>query len=216
MLLTINKNLTAKNRGRGRGDIYMALTRSFLRGLGLEDNQVTAIIEAHTDTVAGLKDEATTTKEKLEKEVDALHKELDDAKSGSGDWETKYNELNEQFEAYKTDQANKATQDAKANAYKALLKAAGVSDKRIDSIMRVSDMDTVTLNKDGSVRDADKLTENIKEEWSDFIVQTATAGAKVSTPPGSGKATMTKAEIKAIKDTKARQQAIAENIELFL
>lgn len=193
----------------------MALTRSFLRGLGLEDNQVTAIIEAHTDTVSGLKDEAAATQKKLEDQVDALNKEVESAKSGSGDWETKYNELHDQFETYKTDQANKATRDAKESAYKALLKAAGVSEKRIDSVLKVTDLETVTLNKDGSVRDADKLTESIKEEWSDFIVTTQQAGAQVSTPPGNGKNAMTKAEIMQIKDTQKRQQAIADNIELF-
>ena len=33
----------------------MALTRAFLKGLGLTDDQMSAIIEAHTDTVDGIK-----------------------------------------------------------------------------------------------------------------------------------------------------------------
>ena len=40
-------------------------------------------------------------------------------------------------------------------------------------------------------------------------------GAKVDNPPKTGKATKTKEEIMAIKDTAERQAAIAENHEAF-
>ncbi len=35
----------------------MALTRKFLAALGIEDDKVDEIIQAHTETVNGLKDE---------------------------------------------------------------------------------------------------------------------------------------------------------------
>ena len=35
----------------------MALTRKLLKGMGLTDEQVDTIIEAHTDTVDGLKEQ---------------------------------------------------------------------------------------------------------------------------------------------------------------
>ena len=40
----------------------MALTRKLLKGMGLTDEQVDTIIEAHTDTVDGLKDQISTYK----------------------------------------------------------------------------------------------------------------------------------------------------------
>ena len=40
---------------KGKEDRTMALTRKLLKGMGLTDEQVDTIIEAHTDTVDGLK-----------------------------------------------------------------------------------------------------------------------------------------------------------------
>ena len=67
-----------------------------------------------------------------------------------------------------------------------------------------------------TVEDADKLTEGIKADWADFVVNTVKKGVNNAKPPKSdGGGTMTKEEIMAIKDTAQRQAAIAENHELF-
>ena len=69
---------------------------------------------------------------------------------------------------------------------------------------------------EGKIKDAAKLTENIKTEWADFIVKTETKGANPATPPAhSGSGAKTKDEIMAIKDRSERRAAIAENLELF-
>lgn len=193
----------------------MALTRAFLRSLGLEDNQVTAVIEAHTETVEGIRNDASKAQEKLNNKVDALNKELADAKDGDSKWEDKYNELSKEYDSYKAEQNAKADKEAKKSAYKALLKEAGIADKRLDTVLKVTSLDEITLNKDGSIRDAEKLSESIKTEWSDFIVQTQQQGANVDNPPAGGKTYTSKAEIMAIKDTSKRQEAIRNNMELF-
>jgi hypothetical protein len=192
----------------------MAITKSFLKGLSLTDEQIEAIFEAHGETVNGLKDKIKSVEAEKQKEVDELTEKLESNNTNSTEWEKKYNSLAEEFDTYKADQDKKATISAKTTAYKSLLREAGISDKRMDSIMRVTDLEGITLNKDGSIRDSEKLSETIKEEWADFIVSTNVAGANVPTPP-TGKTSMTKAEIFAIKDTKARQKAIEENMELF-
>ena len=69
----------------------MAVTRSFLKGMGLTDEQVSAIIEEHTNTVNGLKEARDTYKADAEK-LTAVQKQLDDLKANSGDdWKEKYN-----------------------------------------------------------------------------------------------------------------------------
>ena len=45
----------------------MALTRKLLKGMGLTDEQVDTIIEAHSDTVDGLKEQVKTYKADAEK-----------------------------------------------------------------------------------------------------------------------------------------------------
>jgi predicted nucleic acid-binding Zn-ribbon protein len=152
-------------------------------------------------------------------EIDALKAEKNDAEdkvTNAEKWKTKYDALKEEFTSYKNDISAKETKATRSNAYKELLKQAGVSEKRLDSVLKVSDIDSLEMGEDGKFKDADKLIENIKTEWADFITTTETRGAKTSTPPsnnGGGK--MTKAEIMKIEDDGERQKAIAENHELF-
>ena len=80
--------------------------------------------------------------------------------------------------------------------------------------MKVADLSAVKV-KDGAIENAEELTRGIKAEWSDFITQESTRGATVQNPPSGSGTKKTKGEILAIKDTRERQQAIAENIDLF-
>lgn len=152
-------------------------------------------------------------------EIDALKGEkqnAEDKATSAEKWKTKYDALKDDFEAYKKDITAKESKAARSNAYKELLKQAGVSEKRLDAVLKVSDIDSLEMGEDGKFKDSDKILEGIKNEWADFITTTETKGAETSTPPsnnGGGK--MTKADIMKIKDTSERQKAIAENHELF-
>ena len=94
-----------------------------------------------------------------------------------------YKDLKKEFEDFKAEQAKKDTRTAKETAYRALLKEAGVSEKRIEAVLRVSDVDGVKLDDKGQIKGADKLSESIKAEWADFIPTTHTEGAPTATPP---------------------------------
>lgn len=194
----------------------MSLTRSMLKGMGLTEEQVSAIIEEHTSVTTALKEERDAYKKDAAK-LPAVQKELDKLKEGDGnDWEKKYNDEHDAFEKYKKDVADKETlQNVKA-AYRKLLKDANIDEKRFDTITRVTDFSKMKLTKEGSLEGAEDLTKAIQKDWSDFIVTTGTKGADVDNHgnTGSGKP-MTKTEIMAIKDTAERQKAIAEHIDLF-
>lgn len=169
----------------------MALTRRFLSALGIEADKIDEIIAAHTDSIEGLKEQRDKYKADADK-LPEVQKELDDLKKqGNGeDWESKYNELKTEYDQYKTDIDAKETKIAKEKAYTDLLKEAGVSEKRIASILRVTNLDDVEL-EDGKVKDHDAVKGNIETEWSDFIVRQEEQGAKTATPPtnnsGSGR-----------------------------
>lgn len=96
-----------------------------------------------------------------------------------------YKDLKKAFDDYKAAQTAKDARAAKENAYRELLKAAGVSEKRIPAVLRVSDLDSMELGEDGKIKDADKLTETVKTEWADFITTTKETGANTATPPDS-------------------------------
>ena len=198
----------------------MSLTRKFLSALGIEDDKVDEIISAHTDTVNALKEQRDTYKADAEK-LPAVQKELDDLKAaaeknGEDAYKVKYDALKEDFDAFKAQQDEKEKHAKKADAYKALLQEVGISEKRIGSVLKVSDIDIIDFDDEVKGKEADTLKKAIGEEWADFIVKTDTKGVNTATPPaGSGKVYKSKDEIMAIKDTKERQNAIAENHEMF-
>ena len=152
-------------------------------------------------------------------EIDALKGEkqnAEDKATSAEKWKTKYDALKDDFDAYKKDITAKETKATRSNAYKELLKQAGISEKRLDAVLKVSDVDSLEMGEDGKFKDSEKILEGIKTEWADFITTTETRGAKTATPPknnGGGK--MTKADIMKIEDDGERQRAIAENHELF-
>ena len=199
----------------------MALTRKFLSALGIEADKVDEIITAHTEVTDALKAERDSYKADAEK-LPTIQAELDkikaDVDKGEKDpYKVKYEAIKEEFEAFKTDIENKATTAKKDSAYRKLLKECGVSEKRIDAIMKVSDINTIEFGEDGKITNGDALKESIKAEWSDFIQTTGAQGAATATPPANngGKTTMTKEEIRSISDPAARQKAMLENPSLF-
>lgn len=160
----------------------MALTRSYLKGMGITDEQVEAIIEAHTEVTNVLKAQRDDYKEKAEK-LDDVQKELDSLKTGDNDWKTKYEKEHSDFEAFKTAQAEKDTLANKSEAYKALLTEAKVTDKAHKMIIKGTDFSAMELDENGKLKDADKLMENIKSEYADWITQVKEGGAPSKVPP---------------------------------
>lgn len=166
----------------------MALTRKMLAAMDIPAEKIDEIISAHTETVSAIKEE----REALRKEADdnkiykekfeSAEKELNEIKSG--DWEKKFSDLKTEYDGFKKETEEKATKTAKENAYKKLLEKAGISSKRIDSVMRVSKLDDIELDEKGEIKDADKLIEGVKTEWADFISKEGEKGADVSNPPG--------------------------------
>lgn len=177
----------------------MALTRRSLKAMGIEDEKIDEIISAHAETVDALKEQRDNYKAQAE-ELEKVQQKLDEANetikaNGSDAWKVKYDAIKEEYDNYKSEISARETTRAKQAAYREVLKAAGVSDKRIDSIVRVSDIDSVELDESGKIKEADKLTESIKNEWADFIVSTNTKGADTATPPTTSKKSFSREDI---------------------
>lgn len=199
----------------------MALTRKFLSALGIEADKIDEIINAHSETVDGLKSQLAEVKADADK-LSAVTKERDELKAaaekdGKDPYKVKYEAIKEEFAEYKKDIEAKASKAAKADAYRALLKEAGVADKRIEAVLRVSDIDGIELDDKGKIVDSSKLKKTIQEEWADFITKESVQGTNTPNPPANNgsKAYKTKEEIYAIKDAAERQKAISDNHELF-
>lgn len=195
----------------------MALTRKFLKAFGIEDEKIDQIIEAHAETVDALKEERDGYKVDAEKlpEIEKKLKAFEDS-AEKDPWKVKYDALKEKHDAYKAEQDAKESHSAKEKAYRDILKASGVSEKYIDKILKVSDIDSLEI-EDGKVKDSDNLAESIKSEWGDFIQSEGTKGATIEkrSPGATGTKKMTRDEIMKITDRDARRKAIAENMDAF-
>lgn len=193
----------------------MALTRKLLKGMGLTEEQMDTIIEAHTDTVDGLKTGLARYKADAEK-LPGVQAELENLKAkGDDGWKDKHDKIKKEFDDYKKEQMQKETKSAKESAYRELLKSAGISEKRIDSVLKVTDLSAVELLEDGKIKNADDLKKSIKEEWADFVVTTKQKGADTKDPPANNGGAMSRDDIFKIRDASERQAAIAANLNLF-
>lgn len=193
----------------------MAFTREFIRkaakesGVELPKELEDALVQEH------LSARDAYAKAQVDSALEANKPEAPPKVKDSEEYKT----LKKQFDDYKAEQEGKETKAAKEKAYRALLQEAGVSEKRLESVLKVSDVDSVELDEKGAIKGADKLTESIKSEWADFITTTETRGASTSNPPANNNGgAMTKADIykkdehgRYMLSAAERQKALMEN-----
>ena len=197
----------------------MAFTRKMLKAMGIEDEKIDQIIDAHSETVDALKADRDAYKEDAGK-LAAVQKELDELKAkGDDGYKAKYEAEKAAHDALKADIAAKETKKAKTDAYRELLKGANIDEKRIATILRAEapTIDKIELDADGKIKNAEQYTQSIKSDRADFVVTQSAKGTNTATPPANGGAasTKTKEDILKIKDAGERQKAIAENPTLF-
>nr|DAV05138.1 MAG TPA: minor structural protein [Caudoviricetes sp.] len=192
--------------------------------MGLTEEQQDTIIEAHTDTVNGLKADIDRYKADAEK-LPGVQKELDDLK-GKGDdgYKSKYESEHKAFEDYKKAVDAEKTTTAKEKALGVLLQKIGVSEKRVQSVAKLAKadglLDKLELDEDGTVKDAAELEKSLKDGYGEYITTTSTQGANTPNPPAnSGGAKLSMADIYKkddkghyVLDYESRLKAIEENL----
>ena len=166
----------------------MAFTRKMLKAMGIEDEKIDQIIEAHTDVTDALKadrDKYKADAEKLpsvQKLYDDLKKEVDE--KGDDSYKEKYEKEHKDFEDYKASIDAEKLNTKKVAAYKALLKKAGIKEKIIDLIVKGTSMDDIELDDKDEIKEADTKLDGVKKEYADYIVKTKDEGEDPETPPG--------------------------------
>lgn len=195
-------------------------TRKALTDLEIPAEKIDAIMNMHVDVVNEIKDERDKYKEDAEK-LTEVQKQLDEAKKAAeakkpdeSEWEKKYNDTKKELDDFKAASKAKDEKAAKTAEYKRLIIEAGIPEKRAAAILKVADIDSLKIDKDGKAEDADKIIESIKTDYSDFVVTKTEAGANTAQPP-AGTTTdgiKTKDEIMKMTDANARQAEIAKII----
>lgn len=192
----------------------MAMTRKALKAMGLTEEQIDSIIDMHTETVDGLREQVNTYKADAQK-LPSVQKELDDLKNGDGeDWKSKYEAEKTAHDKTKSDHAAEKTAAQNEKLFRGVLTTVGITGKRADQIVKMTDMSQFKV-KDGAYEDAAAVEKHVRDEYSEFVPQQTQTGANVPNPPGNSGGKMTKEQIMAIKDSSARRAAIAQNMDLF-
>lgn len=198
----------------------MALTRRLLKGMGLTDEQMDTIIEAHTDTVDGLKADLAKYKTDAE-QLPKVQRELDTLKAaGDGGYQEKYEKVKKDFDDYKAEVSTKETKAAKEKAVRSYYESKGITGKSLDIAIRGSGAEIDALELDGDkIKDTSALDELVKGTFSGLVSTTETRGAQTSNPPANNNGgAMTKADIykkddhgRYVMSAAERQRALLEN-----
>ena len=196
----------------------MSLTRKMLKAMGIEEEKIDQIIEAHSETVDSLKAD----RDNYKKDADLLksvREELDELKAkGDDGWKEKHDKLKGEFDKYKEDVEAKETKANKEKAVRAFYESKGITGKNLEIAMRGSRAEIDGIELDGDkIKDNSALDALVKGDFSGLVATTTTKGANTANPPANngGKTGKTKEEIMAIRDPAVRQAEIAKNPEAF-
>ncbi len=161
----------------------MALTRAFLRGLGIEDSKIESIIEAHSETVTGLQakisdaeNRAGAAGEKAEK-LAAVQRELDELKAG--DYRAKYEKLSREAERGRT-------RAAREKAVRAYYEGKQIRGGNLAIAMRGTDLDSIELDEHGALKSTDTLDELVAGDFAPLVGSRRTVASGSSLGGRSG------------------------------
>jgi len=202
----------------------MALTRKMLKAMGIEDEKIDQIIDAHAETVDGLKESLKKAQADaqalpgLQKELETAQADLEAAKKDG--WKDKHDALKKEFEDYKKDVTAKETKAAKEAEARGYYESKGITGKALGVAMRGSgpEIEALELGEDGKIKDTKALDALVAGDFSGLVGQTHTQGANTSTPPANNGGGLTKADIykkddkgRYLMSASERQRALMEN-----
>ena len=182
------------------------------------DKAAEEICGRHSADLDSIKEQRDSYKKDAETLAD-VKKELDALKANSGDdYKAKYEAEKKAFADYKADQTAKETKAAKEKAVKAYFEGKNITGANLDIAMRGCRDEIGAIELDGDkIKDTAALDALVDGTFAGLVVTKTVQGAQTANPPANndGKAYKTKDEILAIKDRTERQNAIAENHEMF-
>lgn len=159
----------------------MALTRKMLKAMGIEEDKIEQIIEAHSESVDALKDRADEYKQKLAK-LESVSDELEKLKKA--DVSDEYEKLKADFDKYKSEVEAKKTKTAKENAVREFFKSKNITGKNLEIAMRgcKDEISTIEL-ENGKIKETKSLDELVSGDFAGLVAKTETQGIDVPTPP---------------------------------
>lgn len=192
----------------------MAFTRKYLKTIGIEEEQIPQIIEAHLEVVNSIKEELTQKDERI-KELENAHKKMGELEKQSEELEklkADYEKEKKAFADYKADVENKEANATKEKLSRAYFENKGITGKGLDIALKASKSEISGLEiEDGKIKDAKILDDLFENSLKSLVVSTNVDGTTIPNPPDNKPTKYTdKKEIMKIKDTTERQNALLE------
>lgn len=144
-----------------------------------------ADISVPADVLQALFDEHANSKaiieEKIKSELEAASKDngKEQPKPNQEQGNAEYDKLKKELDELRAERLN----DKKEKAFAKLLDDLNIDSKRRGSIQKLELANVEFEN--GEIKDADTLKDNLKAEYSDFIITTDAAAAEPATPPAT-------------------------------
>ena len=112
---------------------------------------------------------------------------MDGLKNAQSDnpYKEQYEKEHDAFEAYKKDVEAKDAAAKQETAYRKLLKDAGVSEGITDLIIKGDPLE-IEFDEKGEIKDADKLTGELKTKWAKYVVEEHREGIQTHNDPAGG------------------------------
>lgn len=173
----------------------MAFTRKMLKALGIEDDKIEQIMDAHTEVTESLKQERDTAKaaadelDKVKDELDKAKQSLKDADKNGKDLQSKYDTEHAEFEKLKNEITAKATKEKTDKAITEWAKSHGYSEAGAKKIAKYGGYgERIKFDKDGKPTNLDELESDIAAEWGEYKGDIKTDTHQNSNPITSGTA----------------------------
>ena len=165
----------------------MSLSRSFLKSLGLNDDQISAVIDAHSETVTALntryselETKYTSAKESADQLPD-VQKELDDLKKS--DFKSKYEAEQSAHNALKESVSREKAHAAKEKAVRAYYEGKNIKGNNLTIAMRGTDLDRLQLDDSGNLADTAALDALVDGDFRPLVTsarRTVSSGGTLS------------------------------------
>ncbi len=201
----------------------MALSRKMLKAMGIEDEKIDQIIEAHSETVDSLTGKVSASKAdagkvgELQKQLEQAQKDLSAAQQDG--WKDKHDKVKKEFDEYKNGIAAKEAQAAKEKAVRAYYESKNITGKNLDIAMLGSSqvISRVELDDNGKLGSTEALDSLVAGTFSGLVGRAETLGANTAHPPANNGGKLTKEDIykkddkgRYVMDTADRQKALAQ------
>lgn len=169
----------------------MALTRKFLKALGIDEEKVDEIISAHGETVAELKTQIEQAKQgandlaAITKERDELAKRVEALEKTSGDAA----KVQAEYDAYKKQVETEKANEGKKTLVRKALESAGANPAALDLLLNTVDLSKVETDGE-TIKDVETVLKPVKEAHSGLFGTVQGKGTPPIAPPtGDGKMT---------------------------